>query len=80
MAYSVRGKFQNQTKYSNRKYNQLLDLMRVQAEDTIEIERQVNKRLKKASQAGNLGLISDVAKFITAATPTAIDDVIPELA
>ena len=47
MAYSVRGKFQNQTKYSNRKYNQLLDLMRVQAEDTIEIERQVNARLKK---------------------------------
>ena len=80
MAYSVRGKFQNQTKYSNRKYNQLLDLMRVQAEDTIEIERQVNKRLKKASQAGNLGLISDVAKFVTAATPTAIDDVVLKLA
>ena len=80
MAYSVRGKFQNQTKYSNRKYNQLLDLMRVQAEDTIEIERQVNKRLKKASQAGNLGLISDVANFITAATPTAIDDVVLKLA
>ena len=80
MAYSVRGKFQNQTKYSNRKYNQLPDLMRVQAEDTIEIERQVNKRLKKASQAGNLGLISDVAKFVTAATPTAIDDVVLKLA
>ncbi len=79
MAYSVRGKFQNQSKYSNRKYNQLLDLMRVQAEDTIEIEKQVNKRLKKATNAGNLGLISNVANFITAATPTKIDDVVLKL-
>ena len=79
MAYSVRGKFQQQSRYSNRKYNQLLDLMRVQAEDTIEIERQVNKRLNKASKAGDLGLISDVAKFVTAATPTAIDDVVLKL-
>ena len=76
MAYSVRGKFQNQTKYSNRKYNQLLDLMRVQAEDTIEIERQVNARLKKASNAGNLGLLDDIGGFITAVTPTGIDDAV----
>ena len=76
MAYSVRGKFQNQTKYSNRKYNQLLDLMRVQAEDTIEIERQVNARLKKAANAGNLGLLDDIGGFITAVTPTGIDDAV----
>lgn len=79
MAYSVRGKFQNQSRYSNKKYNQLLDLMRVQAEDTIEIERQVNKRLKKAANARNLGPLAAIANTITALTPTAADDIVYKL-
>ena len=61
MAYSVRGKFQQQSRYSNRRYNQLLDLMKVKAEDTIEIERQVNARAKKAANAGNLGPLAAIA-------------------
>ena len=74
MAYSVRGKFQQQSKYSNRRYNQLLDLMKVKAEDTIEIERQVNARAKKAANAGDLGPLAAIVDAITLATPTKIDD------
>jgi len=79
MAYSVRGKFQNQNRYSNRKYNQLLDLMRVQAEDTIEIEKQVNARLQKAANARDLGPLATIADTITALTPTKADDVVNKL-
>ena len=51
MAYSVRGKFINQEKYSTRRVNQLLDLTAIQAKDSLYIEEQAQKAIDKAAKA-----------------------------
>ena len=51
MAYSVRGKFINQNKYSTRRVNQLLDLTAIQAKDSLIIEEQAQKAIDKAAKA-----------------------------
>ena len=51
MAYSVRGKYTNQEKYSTRRVNQLLDLVAIQAKDSLYIEEQAQKAIDKAAKA-----------------------------
>ena len=51
MAYSVRGKYTNQEKYSTRRANQLLDLTAIQAKDSLYIEEQAQKAIDKAAKA-----------------------------
>ena len=51
MAYSVRGKYTNQEKYSTRRVNQLLDLTAIQAKDSLYIEEQAQKAIDKAAKA-----------------------------
>ena len=53
--YNVRGTFTNQRKYSQHGFHQLLELARVKALDTIEIENQVKARVKKMERAGVMG-------------------------
>lgn len=55
MAYSVRGKFINQNKYSTRRVNQLLDLTAIQAKDSLYIEEQAQKKVDKAVDAKKKG-------------------------
>ena len=51
MAYNVRGKYTNQEKYSTRRVNQLLDLVAIQAKDSLYIEEQAQKKVDKAVDA-----------------------------
>lgn len=79
MAYSVRGRFQNQERYSTRRENQLLELTKTKAMDVLEIEKQLQAALDAAADANKksqvIGIIKDV---LTTAIPTKIDDVIAD--
>jgi len=55
MAYNVRGKYTNQEKYSTRRVNQLLDLVAIQAKDSLYIEDQAQKKVDKAVSAAKKG-------------------------
>ena len=55
MAYNVRGKYTNQEKYSTRRVNQLLDLVSIQAKDSLYIEEQAQKKVDKAVDAKKKG-------------------------
>ena len=55
MAYNVRGKYTNQEKYSTRRVNQLLDLVAIQAKDSLYIEEQAQKKVDKAVDAKKKG-------------------------
>ena len=77
--YNVRGTFTNQRKYSQHGFHQLLELARVKALDTIEIENQVKARVKKmetAAKGGSWGKFLDAADFIAGFTPTFFDDAV----
>ena len=77
--YNVRGTFTNQRKYSQHGFHQLLELARVKALDTIEIENQVEARVKKmekAAKGGSWGKFLDAADFIAGFTPTFFDDAV----
>ncbi len=69
MAYSVRGKYTNQEKYSTRRVNQLLDLVAIQAKDSLYIEEQAQKAIDKAAKAkkksDRFGLFRKAASIFT---------------
>tara|TARA_R100000742_G_C4277062_1_gene98614 strand:- start:1791 stop:2582 length:792 start_codon:yes stop_codon:yes gene_type:complete len=73
-AYNVRGKYTNQAKYSNKGFNQMLDLIKVKAADTLYIEEQVQKRLDKVSKAGDIGMLGNILKLGTGISSNKIDD------
>lgn len=68
MAYSVRGKYINQEKYSDRRVNQLLDLTAIQAKDSLLIEEGAQRAIDKASDAvkksGKFGFIRKALNFV----------------
>ena len=68
MAYSVRGKYTNQEKYSTRRVNQLLDLTAIQAKDSLYIEEQAQRAIDKASDAakksGKVGFFRKALNFV----------------
>ena len=45
--YNARGTYQNQTKFSTAKENNLLQLLKLRTEDTIMIEKMVQNKLNK---------------------------------
>jgi hypothetical protein len=69
MAYNVRGKYTNQEKYSTRRVNQLLDLVAIQAKDSLYIEEQAQKKIDKAVDAKKkserFGLFRKAASIFT---------------
>ena len=68
MAYSVRGKYSNQEKYSDRRVNQLLDLTAIQAKDSLLIEEGAQRAVDKASDAvkksSKFGFIRKALNFV----------------
>jgi len=77
MAYSVRGKFINQNKYSTRRVNQLLDLTAIQAKDSLIIEQEAQKAIDKASKAAKKSRrIGFLRKAISPFTPIVGDAIL----
>lgn len=76
MSYNVRGKYAQQAKYSNRGFNQMLDLIKVKSADTVLIEDLIQRRIDKAANAGDIGPFGTIMKGITSLTPGKIDDLL----
>lgn len=70
MAYNVRGKYINQEKYSNRRRNSLLDLVRITSQDARNIEMQTQRGLDDAQrETDSLGPFKLIKKISNLVAP-----------
>jgi len=77
MAYSVRGRFTNQERYSNRRANQLLQLTKTKARDTQILEEALQKALDATEKAASRGEVFNlVTSVLGFAIPGPVDDMI----
>ena len=51
MAYSVRGKYSNQQKYSDRQFNQVLDLLTLKANESSILQEELQKSVDRSAKA-----------------------------
>lgn len=81
MAYSVRGKYTQQEKYSNRQVNQLLDLAKVKIADTLAIEQMLQDSLNRGSDAYKQGsVLSFLGNLTKTIIPGPVDDYVIDAA
>lgn len=77
MAYSVRGRFTNQERYSNRRANQLLQLTKTKARDTQILEEALQKALDATEKAASRGEVFNlVTSVLGFAIPGPVDDMV----
>lgn len=69
MAYSVRGKYSNQQKYSDRQFNQVLDLLTLKANESSilqeELQESVDRSAKYAKKGKKAGIFGAIASAFT---------------
>jgi|TARA_B100001094_G_C18187326_1_gene804689 hypothetical protein len=77
MAYSVRGKFSNQQKYSDRQFNQVLDLLTLKANESSILQEELQESVDRSAKAAKKGKTAGIlGKILSFAIPGPIDDVI----
>tara|TARA_R110002074_G_scaffold18_2_gene58 strand:+ start:268 stop:1047 length:780 start_codon:yes stop_codon:yes gene_type:complete len=74
--YNARGTYQNQTKFSTAKENNLLQLLKLRTEDTIMIEKMVQNKLNKLKNTKSQGFVRKAIKGLTRLTSNKFDDLI----
>lgn len=77
MAYSVRGKYSNQQKYSDRQFNQVLDLLTLKANESSILQEELQKSVDRSAKYAKKGKKAGIfGKLLSFAIPGTIDDVI----
>lgn len=77
MAYSVRGKYSNQQKYSDRQFNQVLDLLTLKANESSILQEELQESVDRSAKAAKKGKKAGIfGKILSFAIPGPIDDVI----
>jgi hypothetical protein len=74
--YNARGTYQNQTKFSTAKENNLLQLLKLRTEDTIMIEKMVQNKLNKLKNTKSQSFARKAIKGLTRLTSNKFDDLI----